>query len=298
MSVVSARFKSNSQSVSQKLTDPRRKTRKVRGSSKRLHGDGSLSEMDRESLVIEYRLKAQKLSRSILRKWHARLDNQEVDSIVDLSLCEAVRRYNPDKGASFMTFMFFHLRGNLIRAVAGAVQAQAFPAFDDEVDSFSPQSEISGHTHAKSGVKGPNLSDVTMALYGNDDLMPDDALEKKQLAHLSRRACELLDPLEQEVIHRLFFREQQLLDIADALGYSRCHISRVKKKALQVLRDELEGVVVANKAAGPVVQQTPKAFVPVQNSSPRSPRHKERRVTRRRRQRAKKVNTALAAASC
>src|SRR5690348_15064745 len=71
----------------------------------------------KEELVLRYRMKARKLARSILRKWHSRLDLQEVDSIVDLSLCEAVARYNPAKGASFMTFLFYHLRGNLIRAV-------------------------------------------------------------------------------------------------------------------------------------------------------------------------------------
>jgi len=50
-----------------------------------------------------------------------------VDSIVDLSLCEAVKRFDPLKGASFMTFLFYHLKGNLVRAVAAAATSTAIP---------------------------------------------------------------------------------------------------------------------------------------------------------------------------
>src|SRR5690349_3051107 len=78
----------------------------------------TLSDLEREDLITSSRLKARKLGRSILRKWNARLDLQEVDSIVDLSLCEAAARFDPSVGASFLTFLFYHLRGNLIRAIS------------------------------------------------------------------------------------------------------------------------------------------------------------------------------------
>ncbi|MBX7145132.1 MAG: sigma-70 family RNA polymerase sigma factor [Oligoflexia bacterium] len=187
-----------------------------------------LSLRQQEELVLEYRLKARKLARSILRKWHSRLDLQEVDSIVDLSLCEAVRRYNPDKGASFMTFLFYHMRGNLIRAVSQAANSNLLPVGDGEA----------GESRLET-IKGVNAMEVAEALNSNEQALPDDSLLRKEMAGLSQEACAKLDNLEREVIYRIYIQEQQLMDIASSLGYSRCHISRVKKKALETLFTEL-----------------------------------------------------------
>ena len=191
-----------------------------------------LTDAEREELVITYRIKARKLARSILRKWHARLDLQEVDSVVDLSLCEAVRRYNPAKGASFMTFLFYHMRGNLIRAVSTAANANTVPMSDYE---FSEATACSNAVAAK----GINAVEVAEALVSQDFAMPDDQLLKKEMSRISAEACARLDPLEREVIERIYLQEQQLMDIAQSLGYSRCHISRVKKKALETLHGDL-----------------------------------------------------------
>lgn len=187
------------------------------------------SRRERTELVISYRLKARKLARSILRRWHARLDVGEVDSIVDLSLCEAVQRFSPEKGASFMTFMFFHLRGNLIRAVAGSVTAYSLLGADAE--DYLDDGSTPGRT--------VNVAEVARALFNNDHSAPDEELFRKELASISADAFDRLDPLEREVMRRIFLAEEQLLDIADHLGYSRCHISRVKKRALETLYHDL-----------------------------------------------------------
>lgn len=191
-----------------------------------------LSAREQEELVLTYRLKARKLGRSILRKWHARLDLQEVDSVVDLSLCEAVRRYNPNKGASFMTFLFYHMRGNLIRAVAAAATANAVPL--PEVDSEGAASKSDSTSY-----RGVNAIEIAEALCSHDYVMPDELLLKKEMVSISHDACSKLDSLEKEVIYRIYIQEQQLMDIASSLGYSRCHISRVKKKALETLYGDM-----------------------------------------------------------
>lgn len=192
----------------------------------------TLSPLEQQDLVVEYRTKARKLARSILRKWHSRLDLQEVDSIVDLSLCEAVRRFNPTKGASFMTFLFYHMRGNLIRAVAQAANANVIPVFDSETGEVKAD-----------GDRTVNAQEIAEALCSHDHISPDDTLLRKEMAGLSQEACSKLDNLEREVIARIFIQEQQLMDIATSLGYSRCHISRVKKKALETLFAELTKTV-------------------------------------------------------
>jgi RNA polymerase sigma factor (sigma-70 family) len=202
------------------------------------HGEDSpLSLSEREGLIVKFRLKARKLSRSILRKWHARLDLEEVDSLVDLSLCEAVRRYDPAKGASFMTFLYFHLRGNLIRAVSEAVTGNGVVNEEDE-DSIRTQAAAG----ANSGRGAPRVvyaSEVKEVFYDGHAEGPDVFLLRKELGEISDDAFSRLDPLEKEIIDRIYLKEQQLLDIAESLGYSRCHISRVKKRALEILYAEL-----------------------------------------------------------
>ena len=196
-----------------------------------------LSDEKKTELVIEYRLKARKLARSILRGWHARLDLDEVDSVVDLSLCEAVKRFNPRKGASFMTFLYYHLRGNLIRTVSAAASANSVPLPEGE----ALEGLMNGHVvNGRNGYRGINAVEVAEALCSHDTMLPDEVLFKKEMAFLSNKACDNLDALEKEVIFRIYMEEQQLMDIARNLGYSRCHISRVKKKALDTLYQEIK----------------------------------------------------------
>lgn len=195
----------------------------------------TLTERQREALVVEHRPKAQKLGRSILRKWHARLDLEEVDSLVDLSLCEAVRRFNPNKGASFMTFLYYHLRGNLIRAVAYAANANSVPLPSNEY----LDGEHSEHSHRRASHPVTSAMEVAEALCGNEHPLPDEVLFRKEMIDLSHQACGQLDKLEQEVINGVYLEGRQLIDVAAELGYSRCHISRVKRRALETLFSEL-----------------------------------------------------------
>lgn len=198
-----------------------------------------LTESQREQIVINYRLKARKLARSILRKWHARMDLQEVDSIVDLSLCESAKRFNPSIGASFMTFLFYHLRGNLIRAVTAAANSNLIPLADVE-STFSQYEEGEFSTGKSAHV---NAIEIAEALCGNDFPLPDEIVYKRELAKMSELACDKLDDLAREVISRIYIQGQQLIDIANSLGYSRCHISRVKKKALEALYQDMSSCI-------------------------------------------------------
>lgn len=236
-----------------------KKEKVINLSTARRARQSGLSEDDRQQLVVEFRLKARKLGRSILRKWHARMDLEEVDSIVDLSLCEAVKRFDPSKGATFMTFLYYHLKGNLIRAVSAAANANVIPGAEGEGEE----------------VRCVNAIDVAEALCNSERLLPDEVLFKKQLVRLSKDACSRLDPLEKEVIERIYLGGQQLMDIAHSLGYSRCHISRVKKKALETLNQDMtlslqhEGDEARQEAQGGVEYKAPERR-PVHRRRPRS----------------------------
>jgi len=138
-----------------------------------------------------------------------------------------------------MTFLFYHLKGNLVRAVTAAAASSALPIRLAELgEAFADEADM-GSSHTQS----MNAAEVAEAVTSQDAPLPDEALWRKQLSDRSANACEKLDALEREIIKRIFVHEQQIIDIATALGYSRCHISRVKKKALDTLHDELSLVM-------------------------------------------------------
>lgn len=211
------------------LFDAKRQKTKI----KKFQKAKELSIAQREQLVLKYRLKARKLGRSIMRKWQSRIDINELDSIVDLSLCEAAKRFNPKIGASFITFLYYHLRGNLIRAVSDAVAQSAVPVAELDTVLRAEAGEGSAAMRSLSAVE------VAAALCNFDVQLPDEQLYKKEIAKISQEACGRLDDLERQVIERIYVYEEQLMSIASSLGYSRCHISRVKRKALEALHKDL-----------------------------------------------------------
>ena len=206
------------------------------------HNSDDYREADgEESLVLAYRNKARKLALSMLRRWHARLPLDELYSVVDLTLCEAGRLYNPKKGASFITFMFYHLRGNLIRAITAAATANVAPVAQGEGQEESAEGEES---------HGATAMDIAESLRSSDFATPDDVLYRKEIIRLTREACAELEDVEREIVERLFIGEEQVVDIARSMGYSRCHVSRIKKDALDTLQRKLAGVVAAAARGG------------------------------------------------
>lgn len=184
---------------------------------------------EKNKLILSSRKQGRKIACSILRKWNCRLELEEIDSIVDLSLCEAVKHFNPDKGVSFITFLFYHLRGNLIRTINGlANRPSAAMEFND--DSFE-----SGFI----GKERINTADLHETFAASNHKGPEEESEDKQLYQIAEKACKSLSDLEREVIFSVYLQEEQVTQIAKDLKYSRCHISRLKTAAVDKLRSEV-----------------------------------------------------------
>ncbi len=210
----------------------------------------------KEELILEHRASARKISRSIMRKWRARIELEELDSLVDLALCEAAQKYDPRKGASFMTFMFYHLRGCLVRAVDIAANLNTVSAADYEIEGLV------------ASLVGPNDTKETALVHGADILheptneeyrTPEESFYREEITKISNEACARLDELAREVIFRLYVEDQNLVDVAKELGYSRCHISRVKKQALEALHGYMGPRL--EKRGAPVSEADEKSFL-------------------------------------
>lgn len=184
-----------------------------------------------ENLVMDSREQARKLGCSMLRRWNIKIDLDELYSIVDLSLCEAAKHFNPNRNVTFITFLFYHLKGNLVKAISQAVNKTAVP-YDFKDEDF--ESGILGHETI-------NSADFAETLGSNFELQhPDMALYRGELFDIGFKACERLDALEKEVIYSVVLHEEQVTEIAKQLNFSRCYISKIKTQALSKLKGELE----------------------------------------------------------
>ena len=190
-----------------------------------------LSIHEKNGLIMKNRVSGRKLACSMLRKWNCRLELEDVDSIVDLSLCEAVKYFDPNKGVNFLTFLFYHLRGNLIRTIKTQANQTAIPLeFSDE----NMESGFIGHERI-------NTADA-FETFGTTQKSPDQQLQEGQFVELTKLACQKLTDLEREIIVNVFMHEEQVTQLAQDLNYSRCHISRLKTATINKLRSEIEKI--------------------------------------------------------
>lgn len=174
-------------------------------------------------LIIENVQSGRKLAWKLLKSWNVRLPEEEVESIVGIALCEAAKNFDADAGARFQTFFYYHLRGRLIKEITEVVQNK---------------NGLSDYTQLE-------YSDVLdagddMTIYHNDGKFssqsPERILVNKEQQINFENAFQKLDTLEKEIITRHYFNGESLIDLAAQLNYCRCHMSRVKSKAISNLR--------------------------------------------------------------
>jgi len=183
-----------------------------------------------QALVLENREIGERLARTLLNRWHVRLDPEDITSIVGVALCEAAQRFDKNRGVAFRTFFFYHLRGALIKEISEIVSEknniQLVPSADP-TETVAIESVQLNH-------------EWPFPLFDNQT--PEKILQKREFSRFCWEACTHLDKLEQEIVIRYFIMDQQLTDIAEELGYCRSHVSRVKSKALKLLHKLLDGV--------------------------------------------------------
>ena len=207
-----------SKSSAKNATDGAVRTGKKKKAKRRTY----LKPAELESLILEHREHGKRLAWSFLTSWRIRLPQDEVVSIVGAALCEAGTRFDPSRGVDFKTFLYYHLRGMLLKEISRVIQEQ-------KLLQFVPHTVVSGVNTPEA----PLYVSWTQPMTETNN--PEKILEKTQVSERCWQACSELDSLEQEVIKRFFVHDQPLVQIAEELSYCRCHISRVKSRALKKL---------------------------------------------------------------
>ena len=164
-----------------------------------------------------------KLAWKLLGSWNARLPEDEVRSLVGIAICEARKNYKPNLGTQFQTFLFYHLRGRLLREISSLVKYRKH--------QFNLTEEMA-----------QDMADEdSTAYFGpiSEEKNPEELLlEQEANTHFSE-AIGSLDWLEEEVVQRHCISGESLLDLAEELNYCRCHLSRVKTRAMRKLQSKV-----------------------------------------------------------
>lgn len=190
-----------------------------------------LSRKKIDQLILEHREHGKRLAWSFLSSWRVRMGQDEVLSVVGAALCEAANRFDPSRDVAFKTFFFYHLRGMLLKEIARVIQEQ-------KVLQFMPTGLGADALRSEQYIPG----NWSLQLVENNN--PERIIEKRQVASACWEACAQLDTLEQEVLVRYFVYDEPLVQIAKELDYCRCHISRVKSRALNKLSRLLKNSAV------------------------------------------------------
>ncbi len=178
-----------------------------------------------EKLVMDNRESAKKMGYSLLKRWNVRIEKDEINSVIDYALCDAAMRYIPNKGASFVTYFFYHLRGHLVRLITDLTMA----------GNLFARSEINGDLDYEGDTAG--RMQLENPIYSKSELIesPETVVIKNEDLNLCSLSLRDLDRLEREVLLKTS-NDENVIDVAKEFGYSRCHISRIKKDALSKLK--------------------------------------------------------------
>ena len=209
------------------------------------------------------------LVRSLARRFANRGEPQDdLIQVASIGLLKAIDRFDPDRNIQFSTYAvptivgelkrYFRNRTSTIRLPRGLRERSytlntAIQKFSQEYGRSPNVSEIAGITGISEEdvieglecVETASVASLDMAKDSGDlsllDILGD---EDKELSMLDERlslagAMSNLETREQNLLYLRFIEGLSQTEIADRLGISQMHVSRLLRRALQILRHDL-----------------------------------------------------------
>lgn len=194
--------------------------------------------------------------------------DDDLRQVAMIGLVKAVDRFDPEYGAAFSSFAGRTIEGELKRHFRDASWTVKVPRSAKELhlqvrngateleqrNGTSPSvDEIAEHLQIERddvlrGLAASAASTVgTIDGGNNDDDMPTDRqaalaeddgmFEHAENIHLLTRLVAELPERQQEIIRLRFFEEKSQSEIADQIGVSQMHVSRLLKRSFEQMRD-------------------------------------------------------------
>jgi RNA polymerase sigma-B factor len=219
----------------------------------------------RDELVRRHR----GLAEAIARRFRGRGEPEDLAQVASLALVKAVDRYDPGRGVPFAAFASTTIVGELKRHLRDTVWAVRVPRTLQEtglevgraVESLTQRlgrsptiAEVARaidrtEDEVLEGLEvGTALEAVSLDAPAGDETGPtrefgahDDAMELVEAWTDVAGAIGQLPERERRILHLRFFRGMSQSAIAQELGISQMHVSRLLARTLAQLRSEVEG---------------------------------------------------------
>jgi RNA polymerase sigma-B factor len=211
------------------------------------------------------------LAEHLARRFTGRGESlEDLTQVAYLALVKAADRYDPDRGAEFATFATPTVLGEIKRHFRDKGWAVRVPrqlqelrlALTKATDDLTQQLQRSPKVHELADYlavsedevlqglecgRAYNAQSIDPLLDPDEDNVPlaavvgslDPALERVEVRHTLRPLMESLPERERRMVEMRFFRNMTQTEIAEQLGISQMHVSRLLTRTLADLREQL-----------------------------------------------------------
>lgn len=221
--------------------------------------------------IVEHLPLVHQIVNQMARRFPSHVDRDELFNAGVFGLVDASRRYDPATGVPFARFAAIRIRGAVLdstrsrdwstrgvrrrqrrihevqdvltaklgRRPTDAELAEELDLDTEQISETRRQAELSTVLHLDHPVltddgESSTLGDLVEET--DEALLPEVALEERELMGTLRTAVRLLPARQREVIERYYFGQQFLRDIADDLGVSEARISQIRGEAITAVR--------------------------------------------------------------
>lgn len=182
-------------------------------------------DLEARNILIERNLR---LVAHIMKKYYTQVSDQEdLISIGTIGLIKGISTFQPEKGTRLATYAARCIENEILMHFRGQKKSATDVSLSDYIET---------------GKDGTSLS--LMDVVCSDEDVFEQLSEQELIGRMSRAVQTVLEPREREILRMRYGLSGATpltqREVAEQCGISRSYVSRIEKKALRKLREELE----------------------------------------------------------
>lgn len=182
-------------------------------------------DLEARNILIERNLR---LVAHIMKKYYTLASDQEdLISIGTIGLIKGISTFQPEKGTRLATYAARCIENEILMHFRGQKKSATDVSLSDYIET---------------GKDGTSLS--LMDVVCSDEDVFEQLSEQELIGRMSRAVQTVLEPREREILRMRYGLSGATpltqREVAEQCGISRSYVSRIEKKALRKLREELE----------------------------------------------------------